>query len=47
MLPCAWGQMPRTVWFRYTASGASSLVVDTSDSDYYPVLAVWTGSREA
>ncbi len=44
--PCAWGeQLYRTVWFRYTAPSAQSLVVDTTGSDYSHVLGVWTGSQ--
>ena len=37
----------RTVWYRYTAPTAQTLTIDTFDSDYDTVLAVWTGSRGA
>jgi putative hemolysin len=39
------GQGSYTVWYTYTPSGDGILSVDTFDSDYDTVLAVWTGTR--
>ena len=33
-----------TVWFRYTAAASGTLSVDAAGSDYYTVLAVYSGS---
>ena len=35
----------RTVWYQYTGGTEPSLRVDTFDSDYDTILAVWTGSQ--
>gem|GEM_PF-827023 len=36
-----------TVWYRFTAPAAGVLTIDTFDSDYDTVLAIFTGSRGA
>ncbi len=39
------GPKNRTVWYRYTAPSAQTLIVDTLGSSYDTVLGVWTGSQ--
>ncbi len=41
----ATGRQSHSVWYRFTASGSGRLYLDTNDSNYDTVLAVWTGSR--
>jgi hypothetical protein len=43
-MPCA-GDTSRTVWYRYSASAAGMLSLDTFGSTYNTVLSVYTGSR--
>lgn len=45
LLPCgAGGQQAHSVWYRFTAPGSATYVVDTFGSTYDTVLAVMTGS---
>jgi hypothetical protein len=47
VLPCTVpaGRNSASVWYRYTASRAGTLVADTLASNYDTVLAAWTGPR--
>jgi len=42
---CVSGKKYNTVWYRYTASQAENLTIDTFGSNYDTILAVWTGAR--
>ncbi len=42
---CVSGQRYNTVWYRYTAPSTGTLIINTFDSSYDTVLAIWTGSR--
>ena len=42
---CTFGEQPAsTVWFSFTPSQDTLLLVDTSGSDFDPILAVWTNT---
>jgi hypothetical protein len=41
---CGNGQNSNSVWYRYTPAANGILHVDTQDSDYDTVIAIWTGS---
>ncbi len=41
---CEAGKSGKTVWFTYTASNTGTLTVDTANSDYHTIVAVFTGT---
>jgi hypothetical protein len=47
ILPCSSyaGQGVRTVWYRFTAPEDGTMTVDTLNSEFNTVLAVWTGAQ--
>lgn len=48
VLPCGPGdQGAGSVWYRYDATADGLLTLDTAGSDYYDVIAVWTGIPDA
>ena len=47
VLPCVGGVGDATVWYRFTASTAGTLVVDTYGSGYDTVMAAFSGARGA
>ena len=43
--PCYAGQRYNTVWYRYTPTTTSTLILSRDGSQYSTVLGVWTGTR--
>jgi hypothetical protein len=41
---CAWNPVSNSVWYAFTATGDESLMVGYSESNFSPVVAVYTGS---